>query len=63
VERVIFLATPHRGSYLAGWRQGQFGSWLMRVTLRLTQRTVAAVTQSEEVQVMRVVDRLPTSTI
>jgi len=26
VERVIFVATPHRGSYLAGWRLGQFGS-------------------------------------
>jgi pimeloyl-ACP methyl ester carboxylesterase len=61
VERVIFLATPHRGSYLAGWRLGQFGSWLISASLRLTQRTVGALTRSEEAQVMRVVNRLPNS--
>jgi hypothetical protein len=61
VERVIFLATPHRGSYVAGGRLGQFGSWLIRLPLRLTKRTVAALTRSEEAQVVRVVNRMPTA--
>jgi hypothetical protein len=61
VERVIFVATPHRGSYLAGWRVAQFGSWLMREIRQLKQRTVGSLTHSEEAQVMRMVDELPTS--
>jgi hypothetical protein len=61
VTRVIFVATPHRGSYLAGWRLGQVGSWLMREIRQLKQRTVGSLTHSEEAQVMRMVDELPTS--
>jgi hypothetical protein len=36
-------------------RLGQFGSWLIRLPLRLTKRTVAALTRSEEAQVVRVI--------
>jgi pimeloyl-ACP methyl ester carboxylesterase len=61
VERVIFVATPHRGSYLAGRRVGQLGSWLMREIRQLNHRTVGSLTHSEEAQVMRMVDTLPTS--
>ena len=61
VERVVFVATPHRGSYLAGWRLGQFGSWLMREIRQMKHRTVGSVTHSEEAQVMRMVGQLPTS--
>ncbi len=61
VERVIFVATPHRGSYLAGRRLGQFASWLLGLPVRLTRRTFGALTQSEEAQLRRLIDRLPTS--
>jgi pimeloyl-ACP methyl ester carboxylesterase len=61
VERVIFVATPHRGSYLAGRRLGEFASWLLGLPLRLTRRTFGALTQSEEAQLRRLIDRLPTS--
>jgi len=61
VERVIFVATPHRGSYLAGPRVAQLTSWLLGLPLRLTRRTFAALTQGEEAQLMRLIERLPTS--
>ena len=61
VERVIFVATPHRGSYLAGPRLAKVVSWLLGLPLRFTRRTFAALTQSEEAQVRRLIDRLPTS--
>jgi pimeloyl-ACP methyl ester carboxylesterase len=61
IERVVFVATPHRGSFLAGWRLGQFGSWLAQEIRRLNRRTVGSLTHSEEAQVIRMVDQLPTS--
>src|SRR5262249_34195302 len=41
VKRVIFMATPHHGSYLAGPRLAQILSWVLGLPLRLTQRSYA----------------------
>jgi pimeloyl-ACP methyl ester carboxylesterase len=61
VERVIFVATPHQGSYLAGPRLAGIFSWLLGLPVRLTRRTFAALTQNEEAQLRRLIERLPTS--
>jgi triacylglycerol esterase/lipase EstA (alpha/beta hydrolase family) len=37
VTRAIFLATPHRGSFMAGGRLGQMGSGMVRVSQRIVQ--------------------------
>lgn len=48
VKRVIFISTPHRGSYLAGRRLGQIASWLVSLPGNLTQRTLSVVTQNRD---------------
>ena len=37
VTRAIFLATPHRGSFVAGGRLGKMGSGMVRVSQRIVQ--------------------------
>jgi hypothetical protein len=44
VKRVVFISTPHRGSYLAGRRLGHLASWLVALPGDLTQRTLTALT-------------------
>jgi len=61
VKRVIFVATPHRGSYLAGWRLGQIASWLVSVPGDLTKRTLTMVTQNQDKLLVQKLEKLPTS--
>jgi len=37
VERVVFVCTPHRGSYIAGNWMGKIGSWLISLPKTLTR--------------------------
>ena len=40
VRRVVFVATPHRGSYRALGLLGSLGSWFVNLPGRLTQLSV-----------------------
>jgi hypothetical protein len=44
VRRVVFVATPHRGSYRALGLLGDLASWLVNLPGRLTRLTVALAT-------------------
>ena len=44
VRRVVFVATPHRGSYRALGLVGDLASWLVNLPGRLTRLTVALAT-------------------
>jgi pimeloyl-ACP methyl ester carboxylesterase len=44
VRRVVFVATPHRGSYRALGLLGNLGSWLVNLPGRLTKLTVEIAT-------------------
>ena len=48
VGRVVFIATPHRGSYLAENRLGRFISGLVRLPLNLAQATVDILTNNPD---------------
>ncbi len=61
VARVIFVCTPHRGSYLAGMTLGRFAASLVSLPSDLTGRMVEVVTLNEGALALRSFDKLPTS--
>jgi pimeloyl-ACP methyl ester carboxylesterase len=46
VERVVFISTPHRGSFLAGGIIGKLSSWLVHLPKKLVDETQGAVTRN-----------------
>ncbi|MGZ9243503.1 MAG: esterase/lipase family protein [Candidatus Binatia bacterium] len=48
VKRVIFIATPHRGSYLSLGLLGDLGSWLVNMPGRLTKMNDDLVTLQKQ---------------
>jgi hypothetical protein len=62
VERVIFVATPHGGSYLAGWRVlHRLAGRLIALPADVARRAAERATGDEEAKVMRLLQRPPTS--
>lgn len=61
VERVIFLSTPHHGSYLSDWSVTSWISRAVKLPGRLTQLTVDLATQGGDALTLQSVKRLPTS--
>lgn len=61
VKRVVFISTPHRGSYVAGLRLGRIASWLVTLPGDLTQRTLTTLTQNQDKLLTQQLAKLPTS--
>ncbi len=61
VKRVVFISTPHRGSYQAALRLGRLSSWLVTLPGDLTQRTLAIMTQNQGKLLTQQLEKLPTS--
>jgi hypothetical protein len=61
VKRVIFMATPHRGSYQALGLIGALGSWLVNLPGRLTKLSVDLLTLQKQGVVLGSSTGLPTS--
>jgi len=61
VRRVIFLSTPHRGSYLSSYRVSNLLARLVKMPLRLSQLTLDLASQGDDALVMRRLERPPTS--
>ena len=61
VRRVIFIATPHRGSYLAAFSLSRLVTRLVAAPLRLTQLSVDLATQNSDELLTRKLERMPTS--
>jgi pimeloyl-ACP methyl ester carboxylesterase len=61
VERVVFVCTPHRGSYLASFSLARLVSDFVSMPSNLTQVTAELVTRNRERLLLRGVARLPTS--
>ena len=61
VKRVIFVATPHRGSYQALGILGALGSWLVNLPGRLTKLSVDILTLQKKGILLGSVSGMPTS--
>src|SRR5258705_4417498 len=61
VRRVIFIATPHRGSYQALGIVGSFASWLVNLPGRFTKLSLDLLTFQRKGFVLGPVSSLPTS--
>jgi len=61
VSRVIFISTPHRGSYLAAFRLANIVSSLVKLPTRLAGLSVQLVTLDDDGLALRRMQRLPTS--
>jgi len=61
VKRVIFISTPHRGSYQAALRPARLASWLVSLPGDLTQRSLNVVTQNQDKLLTQSLEKLPTS--
>ncbi len=61
VARVIFICTPHRGSYLAGMTLARLAGSLVSLPGELTGRMLEVVTLNEGALALRSFDQLPTS--
>jgi pimeloyl-ACP methyl ester carboxylesterase len=62
VERVVFVATPHGGSYLAGVRiVNQLAARLVALPAEVARRAAETVTGDQEAKLMRILQRPPTS--
>jgi pimeloyl-ACP methyl ester carboxylesterase len=61
VERVIFISTPHRGSYLAAFRLANLVSSLVKLPTRLVGLSVQLLTLDGDALALRRIQRLPTS--
>jgi len=62
VERVIFISTPHRGSYLAGGRLGHVLSSLITLPFRLLAPLADLLKRQPEIMSLGSVDEIPRST-
>ena len=61
VKRVIFISTPHRGSYLAAFRLANLVSSLVKLPTRLAGLSVQLLTLDDDALALRRMQRLPTS--
>jgi pimeloyl-ACP methyl ester carboxylesterase len=61
VRRVIFMSTPHRGSYLAALSPARWISGLIQLPVGITQSLGAVMTQNEGALTVGSLGRLPTS--
>jgi pimeloyl-ACP methyl ester carboxylesterase len=61
VERVIFLSTPHHGSYLSDWSVTSLLSRLVKMPGRLTQLAVNVATEGQDALLLRRLQKPPTS--
>lgn len=61
VKRVIFISTPHRGSYQAALRLGRLASWLVSLPGDLTTHTLNVITQNQDKLLVQKLEKLPTS--
>jgi hypothetical protein len=61
VKRVVFVATPHRGSYQALGILGAIGSWLVNLPGRITKLSVDMLTLQNEGVFLGSVAGIPTS--
>jgi pimeloyl-ACP methyl ester carboxylesterase len=61
VKRVVFVCTPHRGSYLASFSLAGLLSDFVALPSNLTQVTTELVTRNSEKLLLRNLSRLPTS--
>ena len=61
VKRVIFIATPHRGSYLSLGLLGDLGSWLVNKPARLTKMNVELAALQKQGVLLDGVADIPTS--
>jgi pimeloyl-ACP methyl ester carboxylesterase len=62
VERVIFVATPHGGSHLAGWRVvHRLAARLVALPADVARRAAETATGDEEAKLLRLLQRPPTS--
>lgn len=61
VKRVVFIATPHRGSYLAGFSVARFLGGFVTLPTSLVQATFDLASRNEGHLAIRAIDRLPTS--
>lgn len=61
VTRVVFIATPHGGSFLASWRLGSLASRLVSLPGKLVQTSTEVFSRNPEVMAARALKRMPTS--
>jgi pimeloyl-ACP methyl ester carboxylesterase len=61
VKRVIFIATPHRGSYQALGVLGALGSWFVKLPGRLTKMSVDLLTLQKQGVFLGSMSRIPTA--
>jgi pimeloyl-ACP methyl ester carboxylesterase len=61
VERVVFMSTPHGGSYLSDFRVASWISRLVKAPAHLTRLTVDLATHGGDALVLRSLTRPPTS--
>ena len=61
VKRVVFIATPHRGSYQALGLLGSLGSWLVNMPGRLTKLSVDILTLQTSGVFLGTLSGIPTS--
>jgi pimeloyl-ACP methyl ester carboxylesterase len=61
VERVIFMSTPHHGSYLSDYSIAGWGSRLVKLPLQLTQLGVNIAKEGQDALVLQRLERPPTS--
>ena len=61
VKRVVFIATPHRGSYLTLQRLARWVARLVEVPSAITQLTYDVVARNQKDLLIRELDRAPTA--
>jgi hypothetical protein len=61
VRRVIFIATPHRGSFVANRRLARLASSLVSLPLELMEAGVAFLDPDDDRMLLRSLDDLPSS--
>ena len=61
VKRVVFISTPHRGSYRIGLQLRQLASWLVTLPTDILKRTRDVVTRNQDELLMRRLEKPPTS--
>lgn len=61
VERVVFMSTPHRGSFLASWAPATWISRLVKAPVTLTRIGINAVMEGEEGLILSRLRNPPTS--
>lgn len=61
VSRVVFMATPHRGSFLSDFRVSSWLSRLVKLPATMTKLTVSIATHGSDAFLLSSLGRMPTS--